>query len=129
MAALRPDFAPLGLLDFVLCALRALRPCDPRNDPLDSKQTLDLVLLLLVFVVILLLLLLLVVVVVIVLLLQKSNARAHISDWCAFALDGVKNVTDQPTNEQGVSKSRMLACPMIQSCVSNIWGGHETNRR
>ena len=73
-----------GLLDFVLRALRALRPCDLRNDPLDSKQTL-------VFVVILLLLLLLVVVVVIV-LLRKSNARAHISDWCAFALDGVKKV-------------------------------------
>ena len=31
------------LLDFVLCALRALRPCDPLNDALDSEQTLVLV--------------------------------------------------------------------------------------
>ena len=28
-----PAFGSLGLLDFVL---RALRPCDPRNDALDS---------------------------------------------------------------------------------------------
>ena len=34
---------PSGLLDFVLRALRALRPCDPRNDALDSEQTLVLV--------------------------------------------------------------------------------------
>ena len=27
-----PAWGPSGLLDFVLCALRALRPCDPRND-------------------------------------------------------------------------------------------------
>ena len=26
-----PALGPLGLLDFVLRALRALRPCDPRN--------------------------------------------------------------------------------------------------
>ena len=26
-----PAFGPSGLLDFVLRALRALRPCDPRN--------------------------------------------------------------------------------------------------
>ena len=67
-----------GLLDFVLRALWALRPSDPRNDALDSEQTLVLVLvvlvlLLLVFlvVVVLLLLLVLVVVVVVILLLQK----------------------------------------------------------
>ena len=29
---------PLGLLDFVLRALRALRPCDPRNVALDSGK-------------------------------------------------------------------------------------------
>ena len=34
---------------------------------------------------------------------RKSNAHAHILDWCAFALDGVKNVSD----EQGVSRSRI----------------------
>ena len=28
---------PSGLLDFVLRALQALRPCDPRNVALDSK--------------------------------------------------------------------------------------------
>ena len=32
---------------------------------------------------------------------RKSNAHTLILDWCAFALDGVKNVT----NEQGVSRS------------------------
>ena len=30
-----PAFGPSGLLDFVLRALRALRPCDPRNDASD----------------------------------------------------------------------------------------------
>ena len=30
-----PAFGPSGLLDFVLRALRALRPCDPRNDVSD----------------------------------------------------------------------------------------------
>ena len=29
---------PSGLLDFVLHALRALRPCDPRNVALDSEK-------------------------------------------------------------------------------------------
>ena len=42
-----------GLLDFILRALQALRPCDPRNDALDSEQTLVLVL----FVVVVILLL------------------------------------------------------------------------
>ena len=68
-----------------------------------------LLLLLVVIVLLLLLLLLLVIVVVVVLLLvvivvvvfsRKSNAHTHISDSCAFALDGVKNVTDEPTNER-----------------------------
>ena len=31
---------------------------------------------------------------------RKSNAHAHILDWCAFALDGVKNVMDGLTNGQ-----------------------------
>ena len=30
--------SPSGLLDFVLYALRALRPCDPRNAALDSRK-------------------------------------------------------------------------------------------
>ena len=30
-----PALGPSGLLDFVLRALRALRPCDPRNDVSD----------------------------------------------------------------------------------------------
>ena len=34
----------------------------------------------------------------------KSNAHAHM---CAFALDGVKKRTDQPTDKQGVSSSRI----------------------
>ena len=62
---------PSVLLDFVLHALRALRPCDPRNDALDSDQTLvlvDLVLLILIVVVVILLLLLLVIVVIVLLL-------------------------------------------------------------
>ena len=36
--------------------------------------------------------------------LRKSNTHAYTSDWCAFALDGVKNVTDG----QGVSRSRIV---------------------
>ena len=47
-------------------------------------------------------------VVVVLLLLQKSNAHAHILDWCAFALDVVKNVTNGRTNGQGVSRSRIV---------------------
>ena len=37
-----PAFGPSGLLDFVLRALRALRPCDPRNGAIRSsvKKTL-----------------------------------------------------------------------------------------
>ena len=31
----RPALGPSGLLDFVLRALRALRPCDPRNDAIE----------------------------------------------------------------------------------------------
>ena len=31
-----PAFGPSGLLDFVLRALRALRPCDPRNVALNK---------------------------------------------------------------------------------------------
>ena len=31
-------FGPSGLLDFVLCALWALRPFDPRNVALDSGK-------------------------------------------------------------------------------------------
>ena len=30
---------------------------------------------------------------------RKSNAHTLILDWCAFALDGVKNVTDGPTDK------------------------------
>ena len=66
------DGSPLGLLDFVLHALRALRPCDPSNDALDSEQTLVLVFLidvLVLFLLLLLLLLLVVVVAVVILLL------------------------------------------------------------
>ena len=54
-----PALGPSCLLDFVLRAQRARRLCDPRNDALDSEQTL-------------VLLLLLVVVVILLLLLQKS---------------------------------------------------------
>ena len=36
---------------------------------------------------------------------QKSNAHAHV---CAFALDGVKNVTNGRTKGQGVSRSRKV---------------------
>ena len=51
---------------------------------------------------------LLVIVVIVVLLLlllqdfflRKSNAHTLILDWCAFALDGVKNVTNEQTNER-----------------------------
>ena len=35
---LGPAFGPSGLLDFILRALRALRPCDPRNVALDSGK-------------------------------------------------------------------------------------------
>ena len=59
---------PSGLLDFVLRALRPLRPCDPRNDALDSEQTLVLVLLL-VFVILLLVFVILLLVFVVVILL------------------------------------------------------------
>ena len=34
-----PALGPSGLLDFVLRALRALRPCDPRNDVSDSEKS------------------------------------------------------------------------------------------
>ena len=63
---------PSVLLDFVLHALRALRPCDPRNDALDSDPTLvlvDLVLLFLLVIVVVVVFLLLLVFVVVVLLL------------------------------------------------------------
>ena len=33
-----PAFGPSGLLDFVLRALRALRPCDPRYVAIDSGK-------------------------------------------------------------------------------------------
>ena len=33
-----PAFGPSGLLDFVLRALRALRPCDPHNVALDGGK-------------------------------------------------------------------------------------------
>ena len=55
---------------------RALRPCDPRNDALDSEQTLvlfDLVLLILKITVVIIVLLLFVVVVDILLLLLKQK--------------------------------------------------------
>ena len=57
------SLGPSGLFDFVLYALRALRPCDP-----------------------------------------KSNAHAHM---CVFALDGVKNITNERADGQGVSRSRV----------------------
>ena len=62
------DYEETRSLGALLHALRALRPCDPRNDALDSDQTLvlvDLVLLIVVVVVLLLLLVILVVVVVV----------------------------------------------------------------
>ena len=34
-----PAFGPSGLLDFVLRALRALRPCDPRNSAFEEKSS------------------------------------------------------------------------------------------
>ena len=99
LAALRP----FGLLDFVLHALQALRPCDPHNDALDSDQSLVLVdlvhllvvvvvvvvvvlvlllvLLAVIVVVVVVILLLLVVVFVLLLLLPSSplSSGAHIS--------------------------------------------------
>ena len=94
---------PSGLLHFVLRALRPLMPCDPRNDALDSEQTLVLVLLLLVSVVVVVLLLVDVVLSSLSFFSQKSNAHAHSLDWCACALDGVKIVG----YEQGISWSRI----------------------
>ena len=47
-----PALGPSGLLNNVLHALRALRRCDPRNDALDSDQTLVLVELVLLIVVV-----------------------------------------------------------------------------
>ena len=38
LAALRPALGPSGLLDFVLRALRALRPCDPRSFSQEGRH-------------------------------------------------------------------------------------------
>ena len=67
MTALRAGLLPFGHLNFVICALRVLRPYDPRTDASDHIFVLVIFLLLLllvfvvVFIVLLLLLLLLVV--------------------------------------------------------------------
>ena len=39
-----PAFGPSGLFDFVLRALRALRPCDPRNSAMMGQCVRDFVL-------------------------------------------------------------------------------------
>jgi len=56
LAALRAGFLPFGHLNFVLRALRALRPCDPRTDASDHIFVLGIFILLLLLVVVVVLL-------------------------------------------------------------------------
>ena len=44
------------------------------------------------------------------------GSSAHTLDWCAFALDGLKNVTNQRTDGQGISRRRMVKDKYTKPC-------------
>ena len=44
------------------------------------------------------------------------GSSAHTLDWCAFALDGLKNVTNQRADGQGISRSMMVKDKYTKPC-------------
>ena len=58
---------------------------------------------------------------------RKSNAHTLILDWCAFALDGVKNVTDGPTDKAFLGVGYNFKPNIDQNLLNCLWWPLETN--
>ena len=52
---------------------------------------------------------------------RKSNAHTLILDWCAFALDGVKNVTDGPTDKAFLGVGYNFKPNIDQNLLNCLW--------